>query len=143
MAKRSLTMQKKSLISPDEVRSFELGKVELARVETVTFGRATLQPGWRWSESVKPIVKTEYCEAPHCQYQISGRLRVRMADGSEEEYGPGDVGVVPPGHDAWVVGDEPVVVIDISGMKEYARPTAKKSVKKATKARKAKRKTRR
>ncbi len=143
MAKRSLVIQKKTLNSPDEVRSFELGKLELGSVGTITFGRATLEPGWRWSECVKPLVKTEYCEAPHCQYQISGRLRVRMSDGSEEEYGPGDIGVVPPGHDAWVVGDEPVVVIDISGMKEYARPAAKKTVKKPAKARKSSRKKRR
>ncbi len=144
MAKRSLTIQKKTLNSPDEVRTFELGKLELASVGTVTFGRATLHPGWKWSESVKPIVKTEYCEAPHVQYHVSGRIRVRMADGTEEEFGPGDVSLLPPGHDAWVVGDEPVVVIDVSGMKEYATPaTKKKSIKKATKARKAKRKGRR
>jgi hypothetical protein len=89
--------------------------------------------GWRWSESVKPIVKTEYCEAPHVSYHVSGRLRIRMADGTEQEFGPGDVGVVPPGHDAWVVGNEPVVVVDISGMKEYAKPTVRKVIKKARK----------
>ncbi len=143
MAKKSLTMQKKTLNSPDEVRTFELGKLELASVGTVTFGRATLNPGWKWSESVKPIVKTEYCEAPHLQYHISGRIRVRMADGMEDEFGPGDISLLPPGHDAWVIGDEPVVVIDVSGMKEYARPATKKSVKKVTKARKAKRKRKR
>lgn len=142
MAKKSLTMEKKSLNFPDEMRTFQQGKLELASFGTVTFGRATLHPGWKWSESVKPIAKTEYCEAPHVQYHVSGRLRVLMADGTEEEFAPGDVGIVPPGHDAWVVGDEPVVVIDISGMKQYATP-AKKSVKKATKARRAKRKTRR
>ena len=65
MAKTSKSMEKKTLNSPDDVRTFDKGKVELARVGTVTFGRATLEPGWKWSESVKPIVKTEYCEAPH------------------------------------------------------------------------------
>jgi hypothetical protein len=139
MAKKSPSMQKKTLNSPDEVRTFEKGKLELASIGTVTFGRAVFQPGWKWSESVKPIVKTEYCEAPHVQYHVSGRLGVRMADGTEEEFGPGDVGVLPPGHDAWVIGDEAVVAIDISGMKEYAKPARKKAAKKATKTRAKKR----
>jgi len=139
MAKKSPSMQKKTLNSPDEVRTFEKGKLELASVGTVTFGRAVLQPGWKWSESVKPLVKTEYCEAPHVQYHVSGRLGVRMADGTEEEFGPGDVGMLPPGHDAWVVGDEAVVAIDISGMKEYAKPTRKRTAKKASKAKAKKR----
>jgi hypothetical protein len=114
-------MQKKSVSRPDEARSFEKGKVELVTVGEVTFGRATLQPGWKWSTCVKPLVNTESCQAPHLQYHISGRLRVRMDDGSEEEFGAGDVSLIPPGHDAWVVGQEPVVVVDISGMKDYAR----------------------
>jgi len=133
MAKQTKTLQKKTLSAPDEVRTFDKGKVEVATVGTVTFGRGSFEPGWKWSESVKPIVKTEYCEAPHIQYHVSGRLRIRMADGSEEEFGPGDVGITPPGHDAWVIGDEPVVVIDISGMKEYAKPAAKKATRKPTK----------
>ena len=130
MAKKSPSIQKKTLNSPDAVRTFEKGKLELASVGAVTFGRGVFQPGWKWSASVKPIVKTAYCEAPHVQYHVSGRLGVRMADGSEEEFGPGDVGVLPPGHDAWVIGDEAVVVIDISGMKQYARPARKKIAKK-------------
>jgi hypothetical protein len=133
MAKKEKSIQKKTLSTPDEVRNFDKGKVELATIGGITFGRASFEPGWRWSESVKPIVKTEYCEAPHVQYHISGRLRVKMIDGTELEYGPGDVGVVPSGHDAWVVGDEPVVVIDISGMKQYAKPATKKVVKKTGK----------
>ena len=115
--------EKKNLSKPDETREFPLGRVELATVNRVTFGRATLQPGWRWSNSVKPIVKTASCEAPHLQYHISGRLGVAMDDGSKMEFGPGDVSWLPPGHDAWVVGTEPVVVIDISGMKTYAQPS--------------------
>ena len=141
MAKQTKSIQKKTLSAPDEVRTFDKGKVDLATVGTVTFGRASFQPGWKWSESVKPIVKTEYCEVPHVQYHVSGRLRIRMADGSEEEFGPGDVGATPPGHDAWVVGDEPAVVIDISGMKQYAKPAAKKKVKRLAK-RKTKKKKR-
>jgi hypothetical protein len=139
MTKKSSSMQKKTLNSPDEVRTFEKGKLELASIGKITFGRAVFQPGWKWSESVKPIVKTEYCEAPHTQYHVSGRLKVRMADGSEKEFGPGDIGVLPPGHDAWVIGDEAVVLIDISGMGEYAKPTTKKTAKKARKAKTKKR----
>jgi len=114
-------MQKKSLNTPDEMRSFPKGKVELVTLSGITFGRATFQPGWKWSESVKPLVKTASCEAPHTQYIISGRLRVRMDDGTEEEFGPGDASIIPPGHDGWVVGNEPVVVIDITGMIDYAK----------------------
>ena len=139
MAKKSPSIQKKSLNSPDEVRTFDKGKVDLGSVGTLTFGRAVLQPGWRWSESVKPIVKTEYCQAAHVQYHVSGRLGVRMADGTEVEFGPGDVGFLPPGHDAWVIGDEEMVAIDISGMKEYAKPAKKKTIGKARKAKAKKR----
>src|SRR2546430_84366 len=114
-------MQKKNLASPDDTRTFDKGLVELVTLGGVTFGRATLQPGWRWSTSVKPIAKTASCEAPHLQYHVSGRLAVRMDDGTEMEFGPGEVSQLPPGHDAWVVGNEPVVVIDISGMGDYAK----------------------
>jgi len=140
------TMQQKSLNAPDEVRVFDKGKLELASLGGVTFGRATFQPGWKWSESVKPLVKTEWCEAPHVQYHLSGRLKVLMYDGTEMEFGPGDVGVVPPKHDAWVIGDEPVTIIDISGMKHYAKPEAakpKRRVAKKTKRAKAKSKAKR
>ena len=114
-------MQKKRLSRPDETRSFEKGRVELVTVNDMTFGRATLQPGWKWSTCVKPLAKTKSCEAAHLEYHLSGRLHVRMDDGSEQEFGPGEVALIPPGHDAWVVGDEPVVAIDISGMKQYAK----------------------
>jgi hypothetical protein len=115
-------MQKKALSQPDEVRTFEKGKLELVTLGGVTFGRATLEPGWRWSTSVKPIAKTDSCEAPHLQYHVAGRLRVVMDDGSEDEFGPGDISRIPPGHDAWVVGNETVTVIDITGMGEFAKP---------------------
>jgi hypothetical protein len=117
-----VAMQWKSLNTPDERRTFPNGTLELVTLGGITFGRGTFQPGWRWSESVKPLVKTASCEAPHTQYHVSGRLRVRMDDGSEREFGPGDVSVLPPGHDAWVVGSEPVVVIDVTGMTQYAKP---------------------
>jgi quercetin dioxygenase-like cupin family protein len=113
--------EKKSLNSPDETRTFPKGKVETATVGGVTFGRATFDPGWKWSEHVKPIAKTQSCQAPHTQYMVSGRLHVKMDDGTEFEFGAGDVGVIAPGHDAWVVGNEPVVIIDITGMANYAK----------------------
>jgi mannose-6-phosphate isomerase-like protein (cupin superfamily) len=114
-------MQKKNLSQPDEKRSFEKGQVELVSLGGVKFGRATLQPGWKWSTCVKPLAKTQSCQAPHLQYHMSGRLHTVMDDGSTAEFGPGDVSLIPPGHDAWVVGKEPVVVIDISGMVDYAK----------------------
>jgi hypothetical protein len=117
------SMQRKSLNRPDEKRSFPKGKLELVTLGGITFGRGTFEPGWKRSDSVKPLVKTKSCEAPHTQYHLSGRLAVRMDDGTEAEFGPGDVSVLPPGHDAWVVGNEQVVVIDITGMTEYAKPT--------------------
>jgi uncharacterized protein DUF861 len=103
-------MQKKSLnSSPDETRTFEKGKIELAKLGDVTIGRATLEPGWSWEKCVKPLVNTNSWQAPHTQYMISGRMKVVMDDGKEEEFGPGDTAVVPPGHNAWVIGNEPVV----------------------------------
>jgi hypothetical protein len=115
------SMQRKSLAQPDETRSFPLGRLELVTLGGVTFGRGTFKPGWRWSTSVKPLVRTASCEAPHLQNHVAGRLHVVMDDGSEMEFGPGDVSLLPPGHDAWVLGDEPVVVLDITGMGDYAR----------------------
>ncbi len=116
------TMQRKNLAQPDERRTFDKGQVELVSLGGLTFGRATLQPGWKWSTSVKPLVKTKSCQAPHLQYHLSGRLHTVMDDGTEMEFGPGDVSLIPPGHDAWVVGKEPVVLVDVSGMVDYAKP---------------------
>ncbi len=117
-------MTKKNIAAPDEVRTFPKGKLELAKVGGVVFGKATLLPGWKWSESLKPIAGTESCMAPHTQYHVSGRLHVVMDNGDEDEFGPGDFSNIPPGHDAWVVGDQPVVVIGVTGMKEYAKETS-------------------
>lgn len=114
-------LQKKTLTQPDETRPFDKGKLELVSLAGVTFGRAILEPGWKWSTCVKPIARTKSCEAPHLQYHVSGRMHVVMDDGTHDEFGPGDVSHIPPGHDAWVVGSEPVVVIDISGMGKYAK----------------------
>jgi hypothetical protein len=115
-------MQKKSLdSSPDETRTFENGKIEVANLGDVVIGRATFEPGWSWEKCVKPLVGTNSCQAPHTSYIISGRMKVRMDDGSEIERGPGDTAVIPPGHNAWVVGNEPSIMIDFTGAKDYAK----------------------
>jgi quercetin dioxygenase-like cupin family protein len=111
----------KSLSSPDEMRTFSHGKVELIHIGAGTIGRLTLEPGWRWSTDVKPLAHTEWCEVSHFQYQVSGRLHVLMSDGTELDLTPGDVAVLPAGHDAWVVGDEPVVLVDWFGARNYAK----------------------
>jgi len=107
--------------SPDEVRKFEKGHLELIKIGGGMVGKLTLEPGWRWSKHVKPLAGTEWCEAPHFQYHVSGRLHIKMADGSEFEIGPGQVSALPQGHDGWVIGDEPVVLIDWAGASHYAQ----------------------
>ena len=111
----------KSFGKPDEVRTFPKGMVELVRVGGVMVGRATFEPGWKWSTSVQPIVKTKSCEAPHFQYQVSGTLEIVMDDGTKLTSRAGDVSLLPMGHDAWVVGNEPAVLVDFQGMMDYAR----------------------
>lgn len=105
---------------PDEVRNFPHGKLELVNVGGAIIGRAILEPGWKWSESVQPLVHTKSCEAPHFQYHLSGRLKVVMDDGTQMECKPGDVSLLPEGHDAWVIGDEPAIIVDFQGMADYA-----------------------
>ncbi len=114
-------MQTKSFNAPEETRTFEKGKLELIKVGNATIGRGIFEPGWKWSTHVKPLVKTQWCEAPHFQYHVSGILHVVMADGTEKDLKPGDISLLPSGHDAWVVGDEPVVVVDFQGMADYAK----------------------
>jgi len=115
----------KSFNNPDEIRTFPLGKLELVTIGGIVVGRATLEPGWRWSSSVQPIAKTLSCEAPHFQYHVSGTLRILMDDGKEFDCKAGDVSLLPAGHDAWVVGDEPVLVVDFQGMAGYANPSTR------------------
>lgn len=117
--------EQKSVSKPDEVRDVPKGKIELVNIGGGQVGRFTLQPGWRWSEHVKPMVGTDHCEAPHFQYHVSGVLHVKMADGTEFDAKPGDVTALPSGHDAWVVGKEPVVTIDWCGASNYARGAKK------------------
>lgn len=111
----------KSFCKPDEVREFPKGRLELLKIGGATVGRAIFEPGWRWATSVQPIAKTKSCEAPHFQYHVSGILKILMDDGTELECRPGDVSLLPSGHDAWVVGNEPVVVVDFQGMIDYAK----------------------
>jgi mannose-6-phosphate isomerase-like protein (cupin superfamily) len=114
-------MEKKSLSKPDETRTFEKGKLEVVKLEKGVIGRATFEPGWKWSTCVKPIAKTESCQTAHFGYIVSGRMKVVMDDGTEAEYGPGDAMNIPPGHDAWIVGNERCVAIDVTGAEHYAQ----------------------
>jgi hypothetical protein len=111
----------KKFSQPDEVREFPNGRVALVNVNGAMIGLVTLQPGWKWSTSVKPIAKTKSCEAPHFQYQITGTMHVVMDDGTEFDSKAGDVTSLPSGHDAWVVGNEPVQVVDWHGMVNWAK----------------------
>jgi quercetin dioxygenase-like cupin family protein len=114
----------KSVNSPDETRSFA-GKGEggMINVGGSSVMYATMEPGWRWSEHVKPAAGTEKCEANHLLYCVSGRMKIAHDDGTEAEIGPGDVAVIEPGHDAWVVGDEPCVSVDFGGYARYGLPS--------------------
>jgi hypothetical protein len=112
----------KGFEKPDEVREFPNGRVDLLNIGGTTVGRAVFKPGWKWSKSVQPIANTASCEAPHFQYHVAGTLKVVMDDGTEFECKPGDVSCFAAGHDAWVVGDETVVIVDFQGMLDYAKP---------------------
>ena len=110
----------KSFDKPDTVRTFPKGRVELVTIGGASIGRAIFEPGWRWSTSVMPIAKTKSCEAPPFQSHVAGTLHVVMDDGTEYDLKPGDVSLLPSGHDAWTVGNEAVIVVDFQGMGDYA-----------------------
>jgi len=114
-------LESKNIAMPDDKRSFEHGEVSLVNLTGFTVGRADFRPGWRWSTDVKPLVGTDTCQGTHRSYVVSGRFHVVMDDGRELELGPGDAHLVGPGHDAWVVGDEPVVIVDWWGASNYAK----------------------
>lgn len=118
--------QRSNFSSPDETREFVdgKGKIEIVNTDAGPVGRATFNPGWRWSQHVKPIVGTDSCQVAHLGYVVSGRMVLRTDDGVETEFGPGDVVVAGPGHDAWVVGDEPSVQVDFQGAANYAKAPA-------------------
>ena len=111
----------KSFSDPDETRAFPHGRADILSIGGGDVGRMTFEPGWRWSNDVKPIAGTDSCQAPHFQYHVSGQLAIHMDDGTEMIATPGDITSLPSGHDAWVVGDEPVVVIDWYGASNYAK----------------------
>ncbi len=114
-------LTRKTFTTPDEVRPFEgKGHLEVVDLDGV-IGRGVFEPGWRWSANVKPIAGTASCQAAHVGYVVSGRMRIEMDSGDTAEFGPGDLMSCPPGHDAWVVGDETCVVIDWAGFAEYAK----------------------
>ncbi|MBJ6765467.1 cupin domain-containing protein [Myxococcaceae bacterium JPH2] len=111
----------------DEHRPFVAhGGSDVLKLGELTVGRAVFEPGWRWSKDVKPLAGTEFCEVVHTTCILSGRIHVKMRDGQEFELGPGDVAFIPPGHDGWVVGDEPCHAVDFTGAEDYARARAGK-----------------
>jgi hypothetical protein len=112
----------KSHDTPDEVRSPDKTRVEVVRLEGFTFGRFNFEPGWRWSECVKPVVKTDLCQVSHVGYVVSGRITVRLQDGSQKTIGAGESYTIPPGHDAWVEGNERFVGIEVMSAEQYAKP---------------------
>jgi hypothetical protein len=116
------TLQRKNVGTPDETRSFPHGTFTIVRLGDVAIARGQFAPGWRWSEHVKPLVGTASCQTHHLGHLISGRMGVRMDDGTEMAFGPGDVYEIPPGHDGWVIGHEPVVGFEIMGAETFAKP---------------------
>ncbi len=112
----------KSHNSPDEVRTPNKTRVELVRLGDISLARFTLQPGWRWSECIKPVVKTESCQVTHVGYAVSGRITVRMKNGTQRTITAGESYTIPPDHEAWVEGTEPFVCIEMQSAEQYARP---------------------
>ena len=114
----------KSHNSPDETRTPNKTKIEVVRLEGYTIGRFNFEPGWRWSECVKPVVGTDSCQNSHVGYAVSGRITVRLNDGTQRTIGPGESYTIPPGHDAWVEGSEAFVGIEVMSAEQYAKPQA-------------------
>ena len=115
-----MQLRRKRFERPDETRPFDHGRIELVRLGELVIGRAVFEPGWRWSEHLRQLTGTESCQNHHVGYVASGELHVEMDDGASIRLREGDVFEVPPGHDAWVVGDEPWVSIDYAGRRTFA-----------------------
>ena len=116
-----MRLQRRRFSEPSDVRTIPHGRIDVVDLDDTVVGRMTYEPGWRWSVDVQPIAGTDTCQYHHLGVTLSGRLRAQMADGTELELGPGDVFEIPPGHDAWVVGDEPWVSVDFEAMRTYGR----------------------
>lgn len=115
-------VSKKSFDNPDEVRNPPKARVEVVDLGGSAAMRATFEPGWKWSECMKPVVGTDSCEVAHLGYMLSGQMVVRMDDGTEHTFNPGDAASIPPGHDAWITGSEKCVFVDFQGAAAYAKP---------------------
>ena len=113
---------RKRLDAPDEVRSFPNGRVEIFEIGDNIVGKTVYEPGWRWSRDVKSIAGTELCMYHHLGYCLTGRLHCVLEDGTSLEISAGEAFEIPPGHDAWVIGDEPWITVDFAGMRSFARP---------------------
>ncbi len=107
--------------APDEARSFDKGKYEVVTVGGMTIGRATYEPGWKWSKHVGPAVGKALCDVEHIGVVLAGRVKVKTEDGAESELSAGDVFYITPGHDSWVVGEEPYVSLHFMGAETYAK----------------------
>ncbi len=119
-----MRLQRRHFSTPNDVRTFPRGRADVVELDDTVVGRMTYEPGWRWSVDVKPLAGTDACQYHHLGVTTSGRVRVQMLDGTELEIGPGDVFEIPPGHDAWVVGDEPWISVDFEAMRTYGRSVA-------------------
>lgn len=116
-----MRLQRRRFSEPSDVRTIPRGRIEVVELDDTVVGRMTYEPGWRWSVDIKPIAATDSCQYHHLGVTLSGRLRVQMKDGTELEVGPGDVFEIPPGHDAWVIGDLPWVSVDFEAMRTYGK----------------------
>ena len=117
----SMQLRRKRFDHPDEVRTVEKARIEIVELGELAVGRAIFEPGWRWSEHVKPIVGTESCQVHHLGYVVSGHLHIEMTDGASMDVMGGDAFEIPPGHDAWVIGDEPWISVDWAGRRLFAK----------------------
>jgi len=116
-----MRLQRRRFTEARDVRSIPRGRIEVVELDDWVVGQMTYEPGWRWSVDIKPIAGTDTCQYHHLGLTLSGRLRAQMSDGTELEIGPGDVFEIPPGHDAWVIGDEPWVSVDFEAMRTYGK----------------------
>ena len=124
MAETAMNVTKlevKSHNNPDEVRTPHKTRVEVVRLPGVTLGRFNFEPGWKWSECVKPVAKTDSCQMSHVGYVVSGTLTVRLKDGTQKTLEPGSSYTIPPGHDAWVEGNERFSCVEVMSAEQYAK----------------------